>query len=63
MLTSEKNNEQVVWDMKQTIFDDPMRRFTYAFSIVDAEFRVWYTDRTGMVVSECVDFMEVRDVC
>lgn len=60
------NNSQVVkkmvWNLNHIMRNDPARRFTLGLTIEDTQTRVWFTSRSGVMVSEPFDFFTVRSI-
>lgn len=42
------------------MFGDPRRRFVYGYSVENTDMRLWFCDRTQLVVSELFNFATVR---
>ena len=59
LLTRLQNVEQLVWDIRETMRLDPTRRFTFGVSIENTGMRIWYIDRSNIIISELFDFMKV----
>lgn len=55
-----QDSKKVLWNMHQTMRNDPCRRFTFGFTIENREMRIWYTSRADILVSSPFDFMSVR---
>lgn len=58
--TSRQNVSQIAWGMNQAMRNDPARVHMFGFTIENTNMRIWRCDRSDMVVSEAIDFMEVR---
>lgn len=54
-----QNNVQLCSDMAQIMRDDPMRRFCYGYTVEYSTMKLWYFDRSELVVSEEFDYMTV----
>ncbi|KAJ3553717.1 hypothetical protein NM688_g3466 [Phlebia brevispora] len=52
------NTKQIIWDMNQTMRNDPSRRFTFGYTIENTDMRIWRCDRADLVVSEIIDFID-----
>ncbi|KAJ3552851.1 hypothetical protein NM688_g3934 [Phlebia brevispora] len=55
------NIEQLVWNLNQTMRNDPCRRFTLGFTIENTVMRIWHCDRSEVVVSKSFDFNKNND--
>lgn len=55
-----QDSKKVLWNMHQTLRDDPCRRFTFGFTIENRTMRIWYAGRAEILVSTPFDFMNVR---
>ncbi|KAJ3555680.1 hypothetical protein NM688_g2447 [Phlebia brevispora] len=51
------NIAQLIWDMNQTMRNDPSRRFTFGYSIENTDVRLWRCDRSDIVISGVIDFV------
>lgn len=45
--------------MTQILRDDPARRFTYGVTLLNYTMRLWYCDRSEVVVSSAFHIMQV----
>ena len=54
-----QDSKKVLWNMHQTLRDDPCRRFTFGFTIEDHTMRIWFASRADILVSAPFDFMSV----
>lgn len=54
-----QNARKVLWDMNVVMRDDPRRRAAYGFTIENTTVRLWYCDRTQVLVSSPFDFFQV----
>ena len=45
--------------MHHTLREDPLRRFTYAFTVENTTMRLWYASRSDILVSQVFDIMKV----
>lgn len=59
VLSSLKNINKILASMLDCMRRDPSRRFTFGFTVEDASMKLWYCDRSQIVVSEPFDFIEV----
>ncbi|KAJ3557293.1 hypothetical protein NM688_g1550 [Phlebia brevispora] len=57
-----KNIMQLCGNLSQTMRDDPARRFTYGITMEKFDMRLWYCDRSEVVVSESFNIMESYDL-
>lgn len=53
------NRGQTIWNMYQQLREDPRRRFALAYTIEDAEMRLWFCNRSEMLVSTPFNFITV----
>ncbi|KAJ3555180.1 hypothetical protein NM688_g2718 [Phlebia brevispora] len=53
----QENIKKVSQSMSNCIERDPRRRFVYAFTVEDATMRLWYCDRSQVVVSDPFNFV------
>ena len=54
-----QNRAKITWSMANCIAKDPRRRFVYAFSIENTDMRLWFCDRSKILVSEPHNFILV----
>ena len=54
-----QNRAKITWSMANCIAKDPRRRFVYAFSIENTDMRLWFCDRSKILVSETHNFILV----
>ncbi|KII93430.1 hypothetical protein PLICRDRAFT_152116 [Plicaturopsis crispa FD-325 SS-3] len=54
------NTRKIIWGMHHIMRDDPCRRFTYGVTIEDTQMRVWFCNRSSLIVLK--DFNFVTDV-
>ncbi|KAJ3555474.1 hypothetical protein NM688_g2555 [Phlebia brevispora] len=52
ILKRNDNIMKICSDMVQIMRDDPARRFTYGFTVENLTMRLWYCDRSEIIVSE-----------
>jgi hypothetical protein len=57
-----QNVKKQVFSMQQVMIYDPCRRFTFGLTIENTDIRLWFCSRSGMIVSEKLDFNKVRIV-
>ena len=58
--TIDQDSKKVLWNMHQTLREDPCRRFTYGFTIENRTMRIWFCSRAEILVSRPFDFIAVR---
>ena len=58
-LTAWQDNRKAIWNMHHTLREDPLRRFTYAFTVENTTIRFWYASRSDILVSQAFDIMKV----
>ncbi|KAF8833310.1 hypothetical protein BDN67DRAFT_870005, partial [Paxillus ammoniavirescens] len=51
------NDQKLIWSLHHTMRNDPCRRSTFGVTIEDTKVRLWFTCRSGTVVSEAFDFV------
>ena len=54
-----QNRQKTAWNMYQLLREDPRRRFTLAYSIENTTTRIWFCNRSEMLVSEPFNFVTV----
>lgn len=54
-----QDSKKVLWNMHQTLRDDPCRRFTFGFTIENRSMRIWFCSRAEILVSRPFDFITV----
>ena len=59
ILKSTQTIERIAEDMRNCLFRDVRRRFTFAFTVEDTQMRFWYCDRSVLVVTESFEFATV----
>ena len=52
-------NLQVLGNMRHQLLEDPMRRFTFAFTVADTNMRLWFASRSEILASQAFDFVNV----
>lgn len=55
----DQDSKKVLWNMHQTLRDDPRRRFTFGFTIENRTMRIWFCSRAEILVSQPFDFIAV----
>ncbi|KAF7795938.1 hypothetical protein EIP86_007105 [Pleurotus ostreatoroseus] len=53
----QENVAKITWSMANCMAADPRRRFVYAFSIENTDMRIWFCDRSQMIVSQPYNFI------
>ncbi|KII92452.1 hypothetical protein PLICRDRAFT_172541 [Plicaturopsis crispa FD-325 SS-3] len=51
------NIRKIIWSLHHVMRDDPCRRFTYGVTIEDTQMRLWFCNRSGMIVLEAFNFV------
>ncbi|KAF8841825.1 hypothetical protein BDN67DRAFT_1010350 [Paxillus ammoniavirescens] len=51
------NDQKLIWSLHHTMRNDPCRRSAFGVTIEDTKVRLWFTCRSGTVVSEAFDFV------
>lgn len=49
----------MLWNMNQTLRNDPCRRFTFGFTIEGSSMRIWFCSRAEILVCQPFDFISV----
>ena len=57
-----QNWKQLLWSITYIMQEDPERRFVYGFTIEDTRMRIWFGNRSEMLVSFPFDFITVRRI-
>ena len=60
MSTVSQNVCKLLWGMKMAMNEDFRRRFVFGFTIENTTTRLWFSDRSQVVVSDPFDFTKVR---
>lgn len=50
----------MLWGFHRILCEDPCRNFVYGFTIERTSTRLWYCDRSNIVVSDVFDLHKVR---
>ncbi len=58
----DKNARKVTQSMFNCMYQDPRRRFTYGYTIEDTSMKLWFCDRSQLLVSTPYDFITVSDL-
>ncbi len=58
----DQNTYKISLSMANILNKDPRRRFTYGFTIENTDMRLWYCDRSRIIVSESFNFIFVSTI-
>lgn len=55
-----QNVDKMLWGLHHMMREDPCRDFAYGFTIEDTTMKMWYCDRSNIVISDEFDIHKVR---